>query len=363
MSPLHDTLDIYQRIQRKTLDKNILFRVDWDITCRCNLKCIHCYQAETPSRKELTKEEAFSVLDELASLNCLTITFTGGEIFLREDFFDIARFARKKEFALYLFSNGTLIDEDAADKIRQICPVAVEISLYGMSPEVHEKVTGVPGSFQKTINAFRLLNQRNIKTVVKSTVMKANLSEFDKIKEFADQTQSRFLFSASMIPKIDGSKEVLKNRLSQDELKEFFGSNLWIAKGVAKGGVKVYKPLCSAGVNSLFISAYGDVFPCVALRQYCGNVRENTLKEIWQSQVIRKIRNISFEDLGRCKKCEFADYCDRCGGSALLETGDLLGCSGNDRALAGVRKWVVEKMEVQDEKRQEEILSEAKSSI
>ena len=342
MSQICDNLDIYQRIQKKTLENNILFRADWDLTSRCNLKCVHCYQTESCLKRELETYEIFSVLDQLASLNCLTLTFTGGEIILRRDFFDIARYARKKEFALVLFSNGTLIDEETADKIKAISPVSVHVSLYGMTAQVHDEITQVPGSFKKTMNAFTLLKKRSVTTTVKYTVMKSNLAEFDNVKEFAEKEGLRFLFSCAIIPKIDGCQEVLSNRLNEDELKHLFDLHPWIVKGIKKGGVRVYKPLCAAGVNTLFISSCGDVFPCVALREYCGNVRESSLKEIWGNQVFRKIRNISFEDLRYCGDCEFSYYCDRCNGSALLEGRDLLGCCDNDYVLAKVRKWAVE---------------------
>ena len=123
-----DAPDRYEAIVRKTLDKCIPFKVDWEITYRCNLRCSHCYQTGASGEKELTTEEIYSALDELADLGCLYLTFTGGEILLREDLFDIAKYARKKEFAIRLFTNGTLIDEKVADKIKNLSPLSVEIS-------------------------------------------------------------------------------------------------------------------------------------------------------------------------------------------------------------------------------------------
>ena len=344
MGQICDSLDIYQKIQKKTLDNNILFRADWDLTSRCNLKCVHCYQVESLPEEELSFDKICSVIDQLVSLNCLTLTFTGGEIFLRHDFFDIARYARKKEFALVLFTNGTLIDEEMAEKIKEISPLSVHMSLYGMNAQIHDKITQVPGSFVRTMNAFKLLKKRSVTTTVKFTVMKDNLGEFDNLKEFAKKEGLRFLFSCAIIPKINGCKEVLSNRLNEGQLKYFFSLHPDIVKGIRKGGVRVYKPLCAAGVNTLFISSCGEVFPCVALRQCCGNVRETSLDEIWNSRAFEKIRNITFEDLKYCRDCEFSYYCDRCNGSALLEGRDLLGCCDNDYILAKVRKWAVESM-------------------
>lgn len=345
MSKFDDSLNPYEKIVKKTLDKSLLFRVDWEITYRCNLRCSHCYQTGPSPEKELTTPKIFSILDELAALNCLHITFTGGEIFLRKDFFDIAQYARKKEFVIRLFTNGTLIDEETADKIKELNPIAVEMSLYGIEPSAHENITKVPGSYQKTIKAFKLLKQRNVTTVVKCTVMKPNLSEFDKLNDFARNIGSRFIFALTVIPKTDGFQGPTQFRLDEEELKGLFRSHPWIVEGVTKGGIHRYKPLCSAGFNFVYISPYGEVFPCVVLRQTCGNLKELPLKEIWQTAVLKKIRSIKFKDLGRCLKCSFSYYCDRCAGLALLEGKDLLGLSINDCVVAKARKWAVENRE------------------
>lgn len=361
MSQLCNILDPYERIVKKTLDKFLPFKVDWEITYRCNLSCAHCYQTGPSSDKELTTKEIYSVLDELADSGCLYITFTGGEILLREDFFDIAKYARKKEFAIRLFTNGTLIDEETADKIKELNPLSVEISLYGMNPLVHENITKTPGSYKKTIRAFDLLRKRNINTVVKCTVMKNNVSEFDKLKDFAQSIGSSFIFSLTMIPKIDGSKEILKFRLNHERLKELFSSEDWMIEGITEGGVHSYKPLCSAGINSLYISPYGEVFPCVVLRKHSVNLKELSLREIWESPFFKRLRRIEFDDLKECSGCDLSCYCDRCAGLALLEAGDLLGPSINDCTLAGVRKWAVERRRSGDEKR--ETLQEAQDSL
>jgi len=364
MDRLSDAPDRYEAVVRKTLDKCIPFKVDWEVTYRCNLRCSHCYQTGASGDKELTAEQIASALDELADLGCLYLTFTGGEILLREDFFDIAKYARKKEFAIRLFTNGTLIDEKVADKIKNLSPLSVEISLYGMDRLVHENITKIRGSYEKTINALELLRQRDINTVVKCTFMKGNVSEFDRLKDFAQTIGARFVFSLSVIPRIDGSKDVLGNRLNQEQLQELFRSEDWLTEGITEGGIRSYRPLCSAGTNSLYVSPYGEVSPCVILREHCGNLTQSPLKEIWESHFFKKIRCIELENLTECRRCDFSGYCDRCSGLALLETGDLLGPSPNECDLARVRKWAVERREADHERTKEtKTLQEAKDSL
>lgn len=352
--------DPYNKIIRKTIDRFIPFKVDWEITYRCNLRCVHCYQTGPKGEQELSSKEFFSILNQLADSGCLYITFTGGEIFLRKDFFTIADYARKREFAIRLFTNGTLIDEQTADKIKELNPLTVEISLYGLEPSVHENITRVSGSYERTINALELLKRRRINTVVKCTVMKENVAEFNKLKEFAENLGAGFRFALTVIPKIDGSKEILKFRLNQGQLRKLAGR---FTQGLTKGGVHSYQPLCAAGFNSLYISPYGEVFPCVVLREYCGNLKELSLQKIWQAPFFKRLRQIEFKDLEQCSSCRLAFYCDRCAGLARLETGDLLGPSPNDCKLAQVRQWAMERINqrgIKDgEKEREKILQEA----
>jgi len=343
MSQQTETFDPYETIVKKTIDKYIPFKADWELTYRCNLACVHCYQTGPRQEEpELTVKQCCDCLDQLAELGCLYLTFTGGEVLLRKDFFDIAGYARKKGFAVRIFTNGTLIDEDIADKIKSLNPLSVEISLYAATASVHERITGVSGSFQKTVNAFLLLKKRHVNAVVKTTFMRWNADEFDGLQEFARTIDSPFTFSFTVIPKLDGSKEVTKLRLGEERLKEMFTPRDWLVDEITAGGVRVFEPLCSAGFNSLYISPYGEVFPCVTLREQCGNVKDAKLKDIWESGFIKKLRNISLKDLNECPHCSLAYYCDRCAGLAWLEDGDLFGPSRNDCTLARVRKQALE---------------------
>lgn len=362
--------DPYDTIVKKTLDRRIPFKVDWEVTYQCNERCLHCYQPAQPGlpsttdalgnrlcqgavgpgadpsrEKELDTREAMAVLDQLAELGCLYITFTGGEILTRPDFFDVARYAKKKGFALRLFSNGTLIDAAAAEKMKELCPLSVEVSLYALDPSLHENITGVPGSFAGTRAGLALLKERGIPTVIKCTAMQLNWREIDGLKAFASENGFGFSSTFTVIPKVDASRDVTVLRLHEEELFDIFSSEPSYTEGIAYGGVKNYKPLCAAGFNSLYISPYGEVYPCVALRESCGNVRKTSLAQIWQSPVLEKIRKVGFEDLKECRECKEASYCDRCAGVAWMETGDMLGVSPHDCVLARVRRDVVERGE------------------
>ncbi|MCK5553272.1 MAG: radical SAM protein, partial [Deltaproteobacteria bacterium] len=115
----------YTRIIKKTMDRLIPFTVHWELTYHCNLRCPHCYVAPQKSRKELSFQQISGILDLLKESGTLYVIFSGGEILTRKDFFRIAGYARKNGFALKLLTNGTLINERVADRIRDLNPLSV----------------------------------------------------------------------------------------------------------------------------------------------------------------------------------------------------------------------------------------------
>ena len=115
--------NVYNNITRKAARTHRLLSIQWELTYRCNERCTHCYlDVMPPSAKvpgELSTEEAKRLVDDLARLGGLTITFSGGEIFVRSDIFELSAYARKKGFAIRYFTNGILIKPEIADKIRE----------------------------------------------------------------------------------------------------------------------------------------------------------------------------------------------------------------------------------------------------
>ncbi|MDD5347354.1 MAG: radical SAM protein [Candidatus Omnitrophica bacterium] len=332
-------LDPYEAIEQKTIQRCIPFKLDWELTYRCNLRCIHCYQTRPADmQEELAAEEAFSVIDQLAAMGCLYMTLTGGEVLLRRDFFAIAAHARSQGFALRIFTNGTLIDEECAGRIEKLDPLGVEISLYSCRADIHESITGIRGSFEKTVRAFKLLKALRVNAVVKATFMEQNQNELEGLRRFADELDCPFRFSFTVIPKLDGSDDLRKLRVSEECMAKLWEPHGWMVSGISEGGLPVFEPLCAAAFNSLYISPYGEVYPCVTLRKPCGTVRSSPIAQIWSSPFFKEVRSLALSDLTECRGCPDALYCDRCSGLAFMEKGDMRAASPNDCVLARMRK-------------------------
>lgn len=314
----------YHQLIKKAAQEVIPLSATFELTHSCNLSCIHCYVIKDKTRKELSTQKVLSILDQLADAGCLFLNFTGGEILTRDDFFPIASHARAKNFALRFLTNGTLITPHVACKIADLSPLSVEISIYGTRPEIHDQITGVVGSFKKTIGAIKHLRKRNVPVVFKTILMKQNIQEHNQIIEMAKRLQAKIVVDPTLTPKRDGSKDVLSLRIKNRELEQLFSDIDW---GKSLNEVKPNnqsKDICAAARRTCTISPYGDVYPCVGLPISSGNLRVETFDQIWRdSSFLAKIRAMKVSDLEECGTCPKLSYCRPCMGLGLLEENKL----------------------------------------
>ncbi|MDD5546644.1 MAG: radical SAM protein [Candidatus Omnitrophica bacterium] len=350
MREVDTTKDQYLRIYRKTMDDFICFMAHWELTYKCNLGCRHCYAAGAKGRQEFSYEKARSVIDELKNMGCLYLTLSGGEVLMRDDFFDIASYAREQGFALRLMTNATLVDETVSGKIASLHPLAVETSIYAADKGLHDAITFSPGSFDKTIKAATLLREKNIKVVLKFLIMNDNIEEFRAVESLAGEIGADFVFDYCVVGRNDGSKGPLKYRLNEEKIKDFFVSNsIPLKKREADGDAL----LCIAGFNNIFITPHLDVYPCIGLNVKLGNLHEEKLGDIWRSsEGLKFVRNIKLPDLPECKRCGLVQFCFRCSGIALSEDGDIFGPSNFDCSVAkAIGEIVAERKELINDER------------
>ena len=215
-------------MKRKQDGELIPLTATFELTHACNLRCCHCYLENSQgSEDELTTDQWLSCIDQAVDLGAYFATFTGGEIFSRPDFLDIARYALKRGVFFALQTNGTRIDAEMADVVRDLHPTKVEISLYGASAEVHDGITGVPGSFRKSVKAIELLRNRDIKVGVKTTVMSMNRDQVQPIREMAAGLGAWLSADPVVMPGIKGGDEITSYRMDDDEYREYMISQGW----------------------------------------------------------------------------------------------------------------------------------------
>jgi radical SAM protein with 4Fe4S-binding SPASM domain len=311
-------------------------RAMFEVTKRCVQRCVHCYIDDFTGKGELNTEEAKSVLRQLFELNCLEVTFTGGEVFMRKDFMELLRYARELHFSIVIYTEANLINEEVADQLKAISPWRVEVTLLGPDAELHDRLTQVKGSFARTLKGIRLMLERGVKVTGKTILMQDNIKAYPRIRALFEELGVNHFADPLVTPKSGGDCSVVDRRIGKEEMKTLLGDDS-IAPGTIMLGTSMYTdamnqsrdlPMCKAGLSFVHIDADGSVLPCVALPLSAGNVRQQPLREIWENaELFQKLRRTTMKDLDKCSDCDLYVLCYRCPGLALLEDGDMFGPS------------------------------------
>ena len=346
---------VMDRLISRTVEKHRPLSVHFDLTYRCNERCVHCY-LDHDDQGELTTAECLQVLDDLASSGALFLTFSGGEIFLRPDLYEILAAARSLHFDISLKTNALLVTPERAARLGELGVRRVQISVYSDIPAVHDAITKVPGSLRRTLAAIPILLQHGLQVKLACPLMRENLLAYRGVMALAEKLGVPYILDLTITPMMDGSSGPLAHRASVSSLLPVLRDarlqackpqptsatarpeSVWPLGSAVSSGIEspAYQDLpCSAGHNSCYISPYGDVFPCVQLPQAAGNLRREKFDDIWyHAPQLERLRAIRESQLPICSRCEIRSYCERCPGLALMEGGNLLGAYERACALA-----------------------------
>ncbi len=311
--------------------------VSIEVTHRCPLECQHCYNNLPMSdpearRQEMTFEEHVHLLDELVEMGCLWILYTGGEIFARKDFLGIYTEAKKRGFLITLFTNGTMITPRIADHLAEYRPFAIEITLYGATRETYEKLTQIPGSFERCMRGIRLLQQRGLPLKLKTVPTTINVHEVFEMKRFVEQDLGvEFKFDPLLNPRTDCSQSPLAVRLSPEQVVQLdFRDPVRKAEyrklaeaEAADTNRKEPKELytCGGGQNGCAIDPTGQMTICVLSHQDGYNLRSGHFQEGWFGR-LREIRESQRSSRTICTDCRLQSLCSMCPANGELENGN-----------------------------------------
>lgn len=325
-------------IHHRDTGERVPLQVSIEVTRRCPLECLHCYNNLAMGdldarRRELSKEEHFRILDELVELGCFWLLYTGGEIFARKDFLEIYTYAKKKGFLITLFTNGTIITEQIADYLAEWPPFAIEITLYGRTRETYEALTAIPGSYDRCLRGIRLLQERGLPLKLKTVATSVNKHEVGAMRQFAERELGvEFKMDGQINPRIDCSQSPLAVRLSPEEVVALdmntpkgASEYLRLAKhdlesppNLSKGESMYF---CGGGMNSFAINAYGEMGICIISQQETFTVRGAGLKQVWEGALLQ-LRARKRTRVTKCIQCRIQSLCGMCPANGELENGE-----------------------------------------
>lgn len=324
----------FDRLTTKTFALRIPVEGSFELTFRCNLRCVHCYcnlpaHDKDALQMELRTEDVLCILDQAAEAGCLWLLLTGGEPLLRKDFSEIYAHAKKNGFIITLFTNGTLVTPEIADFLKDWPPHSVEVTLYGATRETYEKITRVSGSYGQCMNGIELLLKRSLPLSLKTMAMTLNESELCRIRAFAVNRNLNFRFDAMLNPRLDGEKGPCEFRLPPErvieldlEYEERFNEWTDFCRKFISPVSSECIFSCGAGMSTFHIDPYGKLSPCQLARFRSHDLRNEDFAVVWQAHVPETLKLKPQKEVP-CMRCEFISLCGQCPGWAWLENNDL----------------------------------------
>ena len=351
------------------------FMIVWDFTKQCNLRCKHCYAnaGPKPSPDELTLEQKLEVLRQLDEAGVAAISFSGGEPLINRDFWMVAKRAAEIGMYVSIATNGTLIFEKTAKKLKEIGVRYVEVSLDSPYPEKHDEFRGVKGAWEASIRGIKNAKKAGLSVGIATTVTKMNYKDIPELIKLGRELDIDRFIAFNFIPTGRG-KDIVEMDLSPDERERFLE---YLYSEWCKGKMQVfstaplyavislkhvdkYKKLspthfaeltvpeeylsaglalaeflggCGAGRIYCSIEHNGDVYPCVFLPIRVGNVLKDGFLNIWHKSPILNI--LRDRDHYACSSCSYRYICGGCRARAYAYFGDIKApdpsCSINEK--------------------------------
>ena len=331
--------------------------IAWEITRRCNLRCVHCRsssETEVKAHPDFPTEEAFRVIDDINSYAKPVIVLSGGEPLMRKDVFEIAQYGTDKGLRMCLATNGTLVNDEVCQKIKDSGIRIVSLSLDGSEERVHDDFRGQQNAFAGTIRAAGLFRKHGIEFIINSSFTKRNQEEIPKVYALAKKLGATAWYMFMIVPTGRG-EEIMNELISKEDYEEILNWHyqmekdekdilvrptcaphyyrIVLQKSKEEGSKFERRTLkfstggskgCIAGQVIALIDVDGNVLPCSYFPKPAGNIRTQSFKDIWEnSSLFKELRDFK-KYKGKCGSCEYVTVCGGCRARAYAVNGDYL---------------------------------------
>lgn len=324
----------------------------WEVTNACNLRCRQCHASSgKPLPNELTTEEGKKLLDDIAGIGEFRmLALGGGEPLVRPDIFELVAYARSLGLEISIATNGTLLTLEMAKEFKKMGVANIAVGINANDESVHEQITRVPGSFEKTRQAIYATKEVGMNLQFNTTVMKENREAIPGLLDLASEVEAQIVLLYQLVPEGRGEEAMELSRREYRALTEMVAEKQKVSRAIIeptcspqywaylmkrKGDkppaleMKLARTLfkgCVAGSGLCYIKPDGEVWPCPFVPLSGGNVRERSLKEIWyESELFRSLKDRERLTGEMCSQCRFKYICGGCRGRAYAHSGDYLG--------------------------------------
>ena len=292
--------------------------VTWEITQRCNLRCVHCLSdSGSAVENELSTRECRDLVDQWTALKVFQVNVGGGEPFVREDFVDLLSYAHEKGLVTCVSTNGMLINKALAVHLSKLKMLYLQVSLDGATAEVNDMIRG-KGTYKKIMDAMGCLASQRVPFSINTVLTRLNFFQLDDLRKLAkayeaDLRVSRFRPSGrgkeskSWLGPDKNQLEIFTDWLNEHGLVRTGDSFFCLtSENRRRNGLN----MCGAAKMTCCISPIGQVYPCAFLQEgpfLAGNIRERAFKDLWDhSPIFCQFRSL---DVKSCLDCFRFETC------------------------------------------------------
>jgi len=294
-----------------------------EITSKCNERCMHCYIPHEDKVNHMEPDLFYNILEQCVNMRLLNLTLSGGEPMLHKNFSDFLRKCREYNFSVNVLSNLTLLDEEIIKEMKMNPLLSVQVSLYSMSPNIHDGITQMKGSFEKTKSAILKLIENDIPLQISCPIMKQNKNCYGEVIKWAEKYKIHVGADYAIIARYNHTTQNLSCRLSINDIKEVINAKVTNdakyleqieTAAEKKKNIIANDSVCSVCRSTICIADNGNVYPCEGWQDYVvGNVKETSLNDIWDnSEKVQYLRGLRNQDFPKCIQCPDKNFCTMC---------------------------------------------------